>query len=272
MANPQHPQRIISLSRILPTVRIVNTTGGRHHYTEKACPLGAVQMKRLLLIGALALATSVPALAADLPLPAPAPVAYTPAPPHLYWTGFYIGLNSGGGFGSSNWATPVGSVPRFTADGLMAGGQIGGNYQIGEFVIGAEGDIDWQNLRGGQNTGICAPAAVGGCSTASTWLATVRGRVGYAPQQILYYVTGGGAFTNVKPSTALLPYGGGTEAGWTVGAGIEYAATYNWSVKLEYLYAGFQNATCNAGSCGVLAPAAVSFNENVVRLGVNYKF
>ena len=229
-------------------------------------------MNRILLVGALALATSVPALAADLPLPAPAPTAYISAPPRYTWTGFYIGLNAGGGFGSSTWGTPAGSLKRFTADGLMAGGQIGGNYQIGEFVLGAEGDIDWQNLRGGQTGGICAPAAVGGCSTASTWLATIRGRVGYAPQQILYYVTGGGAFTNVKPSTATLPYGGGTEAGWTVGAGIEYAATYNWTVKLEYLYASFQNATCNAGSCGVLAPASVSFNENIVRLGVNYKF
>jgi outer membrane immunogenic protein len=253
-------------------IRIVNMPGDRHHHSEKACPLGAVQMKRLLLVGALALAASVPALAADLPLPAPAPVAYTPAPPHLYWTGFYIGLNAGGGFGSSVWNTPFGSVPRYQVDGLMAGGQIGGNYQIGEFVIGAEGDFDWQNVRNARYSGLCSFAVVGGCSTASNWLATIRGRVGYAPQQILYYVTGGGAFTNVRPFTGALPYGGGTEAGWTVGAGIEYATTYNWTVKLEYLYASFQNATCNAGSCGVLAPATVSFNENIVRLGVNYKF
>jgi outer membrane immunogenic protein len=232
----------------------------------------AVQMKRIFLIGALALATSVPALAADLPVPAPAPAPYTPAPPHLYWTGFYIGLNAGGGFGSSVWNTPFGSVPRYQVDGLMAGGQIGGNYQIGEFVIGAEGDFDWQNLRNARYSGLCSFAVVGGCSTASNWLATIRGRVGYAPQQILYYVTGGGAFTNVRPFTGALPYGGGTEAGWTAGAGIEYAATYNWSVKLEYLYASFQNATCNASGCGVLAPATVSFNENIVRLGVNYKF
>jgi outer membrane immunogenic protein len=229
-------------------------------------------MKRILLIGALALATSVPALAADLPPPAPAPAPYIPAAPILTWTGFYIGLNGGGGFGSSNWSTPAGSVARFPADGLMTGGQIGGNYQIGQFVIGAEGDIDWQNLRGSQVNGICAPAAVGGCATASTYFATVRGRAGYAPEHVLFYVTGGGAFTNVKPSTALLPYGGGAETGWTAGAGIEYLMTYNWTMKVEYLYANFQKATCNAGSCGVLAPATVSFNENVVRLGVNYKF
>ena len=229
-------------------------------------------MNRILLIGALALATSVSALAADLPPPAPAPAPYIPPPAVLSWTGFYIGLNSGGGFGSSTWSTPFGAVSRYQVDGLMTGGQIGGNYQIGEFVIGAEGDIDWQNLRSAQGNGICAFAVVGGCATASNYFATIRGRVGYAPQHMLFYVTGGGAFTNVKPSTAALPYGGGAETGWTAGAGIEYLMTYNWTMKLEYLYASFQNATCNAGSCGVLAPATVSFNENVVRLGVNYKF
>src|ERR1700686_5147137 len=104
MANRQHPPRIISLSSVLAPLRIVNVAGGRHHEGEKACLVGAVQMNRILLIGALALATSVPALAADLPLPAPepAPVAYIRAAP-LLWTGFYLGLNGGGGFGSSNW-------------------------------------------------------------------------------------------------------------------------------------------------------------------------
>src|SRR5579862_387158 len=135
---------------------------------------GGSSMNRILLIGALALATSVPALAADLPLPPPAaPAAYVPAPPHLYWTGFYLGLNAGGGFGSSTWATPFGPVPRYQVDGLMAGGQIGGNYQIGEFVLGAEGDIDWQNLRNARYSGLCAFAVVAGCSTASNWLATI---------------------------------------------------------------------------------------------------
>src|SRR5579859_5919408 len=112
MANPQHPPRIISLSRVLPAVRIVNAAGGRHD--DRADGMSSqrmlVQMKRILLIGALALATSLPALAADLPLPTKAPEPYIAAPPHLYWTGFYIGLNAGGGFGSSVWNTPFGSV------------------------------------------------------------------------------------------------------------------------------------------------------------------
>jgi opacity protein-like surface antigen len=156
----------------------------------------------------------------------------------------------------------------------------GVNYQIGQFVIGAEGDFDWQNLRGATATGFCGIAAVGGCAVASNWIATIRGRAGFAADRALFYITGGGAFTNVKPSTAALPYGGGTEAGWTAGGGIEYAVTDNWTAKVEYLYANFQSATCNASACAAplavpamaIAPATVSFHENIVRAGVNYKF
>jgi len=241
-------------------------------------------MKRILIVGALALATAAPAFAADLPPPAAppprAPAAYIPAPPPFSWTGFYIGLNAGGAFGSSTWTTPVGSISSFDVSGGLAGGQIGGNYQIGQFVIGVEGDGDWQNVRGATANGICGIAAIGGCAVASNWLATIRGRAGFAADRALFYITGGGAFTNVKPSTGALPYGGGSEAGWTAGGGIEYAITDNWTAKVEYLYASFQSATCNASSCApvnaaptfAFAPDTVTFHENIVRAGVNYKF
>jgi outer membrane immunogenic protein len=237
-----------------------------------------------LIVGALALATAAPAFAADLPPPAPppprAPAAYIPAPPPFSWTGFYVGINAGGAFGNSTWTTPVGPVSSFSTTGGLAGGQIGGNYQIGQFVFGAEGDIDWQNLRGATASGICGIAAIGGCAVASSWLATIRGRAGFAADHALFYITGGGAFTNVKPSTGALPYGGGTEAGWTAGGGVEYAFTDNWTAKVEYLYASFQSATCNAASCAAIgavptfafAPDSVTFHENIVRAGVNYKF
>jgi outer membrane immunogenic protein len=244
-------------------------------------------MKRILIASALALATAAPALAADLPPPAAppprAPVAYIPAGPIFSWTGFYVGLNAGGAFGNSSWTTPAGAVSSFSTIGALAGAQVGGNYQIGQFVIGAEADADWQNLRGATASGVCAPAIIGGCAVASNWIATLRGRAGFAADRALFYVTGGAAFTNVKPSTAALTYGGGTETGWTAGGGIEYAMTDNWTAKVEYLFASFQNATCNAGSCSAgnaalaggfpgVAPAAVSLHENIVRAGVNYKF
>ena len=106
-------------------------------------------------------------------------------------------------------ATPAGPRRRDRSAasdvGALAGGQIGGNYQIGQFVIGAEGDFDWQNLRGASASGICAPAVIGGCAVASNWLATFRGRAGFAADRVLFYVTGGGAFTNIKPSTGHCP-------------------------------------------------------------------
>src|SRR5580704_16201997 len=230
------------------------------------------RMKRIMIASALALATAAPALAADLPPPAApprAPVAYIPAGPIFSWTGFYVGLNAGGAFGSSSWTTPSGPVSSFSTIGALAGAQIGGNYQIGQFVIGAEGDVDWQNLRGASASGICAPAAIGGCAVASNWLATLRGRAGFAADRVLFYVTGGGAFANIKPSTGALPFGGGDEPGWTAGGGIEYAFTDNWTAKIEYLYASFESANCNSGACSVgnvvvpgLAPDNASITEN----------
>src|SRR3984893_1245062 len=141
---------------------------GQHHLAGKSCsywtrggglkaipktlrrhcarPDRETRMKRILIASALALATAAPAFAADLPpaaAPPPrAPVAYIPAAPVFSWTGFYVGLNAGGAFGNSSWTTPVGSVGSFSTIGALFGGQIGGNYQIGQFVIGAEGDFD----------------------------------------------------------------------------------------------------------------------------------
>ena len=226
-------------------------------------------MKRIVLVGALALVASVPAMAADLPLPA-APVA--PVVRTFTWAGFYLGLNGGYGFGQSKWNSALGTVGGFATNGGLAGGTIGGNYQWGQFVVGVEGDLDWQNLRGSQTTGLCATVGVGSCGTASNWLSTIRGRAGFAVNRALVYATGGAAFTNVKPFAGGLPFGGHTEPGWTAGGGVEFAMTDNWTVKLEYLYAKFQNATCAVSSCSFAAPAAVSLNENIVRVGVNYLF
>ena len=244
-------------------------------------------MKRILIASALALAAAVPAFAADLPppvAPAPrAPVAYVPVQ-IFSWTGFYLGLNGGWGFGQSTWTPPAGTISSFSTNGGMLGGTIGGNYQIGQFVIGGEGDIDWQNLRGATAAGLCAPAIVGGCATSSNWIATLRARVGFAADRALFYLTAGGAFTDIKPSTGALTFGGGTEPGWTAGGGVEYAITDNWTAKIEYLYASFQKTTCNTTSCSIgnlaagpggfpgVAPATVGLTENMVRAGVNYKF
>jgi outer membrane immunogenic protein len=225
-------------------------------------------MKRVVLVGALVFASFAPAFAADLPPPAPVP--YVPVVRAFSWTGFYLGLNGGYGFGQSNWNSAIGTVGGFNTNGGLAGGTAGFNYQWSQFVFGIEGDFDWQNLRGSQTNAPCA--AVGSCATASNWISTIRGRAGFVANRALIYVTGGAAFTDIKPSLAALPFGGGTEPGWTAGGGVEFAMTDSWTVKLEYLYAKFQNTTCPASSCSAAAPATVSLNENIVRVGVNYLF
>jgi outer membrane immunogenic protein len=240
-------------------------------------------MKRILLAGVIALAAGAQALAADLPPPmAPpprAPAAYIPAPPAWNWSGFYIGLNGGYGFGRSTWTGANGLTSgSFSDNGGQFGGTVGGNYQIGQLVLGIEGDYDWQGLRGASNSAPCAAVGVGfagNCATSSSWIGTFRGRIGYAFDRIMIYATGGGAVTDIKASQTILPWASSTELGWTAGAGIEGAITDNLTAKVEYLYAGFEKSSCPAASCGLTpaaAPVSVGLNESMVRVGLNYKF
>ena len=230
----------------------------------------------LVAAAAVVVAASGQALAADLQAPSLPP----PLPAAVYhWTGFYLGINGGFGTGNSNWSDGViGTIGSFPTSGSLVGGTAGANYQIAEYVFGIEGDGDWTNLRGNSGSTCGAISAVVtapvSCQTQSQWLATVRGRVGYAFDRILLYGTAGAAFGNVQtglnpPSTS----DSAVEAGWTVGAGVEVAFAQNWTAKAEYLFVDLPNATCTtAANCGGAAGSIVSFNENIIRAGVNYKF
>jgi len=229
-----------------------------------------------IAVAASVLATT--ARAADLPPPAAppprAPVAYIPAAPAFSWTGFYIGLNAGYAFGQSNWTSPIGSTGWFDVNGPLAGGTIGGNYQIGQIVVGAESDFDWQNVKGTLIGGNCTlPGAVpASCRSASNWLGTFRARIGFAMDRVLLYATGGGAVANIKASLNTLPWASSTELGWASGLGIEVAMTDNWTAKAEYLAVGFQQPSCGLANCFAAPPVSVKFYESMVRGGVNYKF
>jgi outer membrane immunogenic protein len=221
-------------------------------------------MKRLFLacLGLAVLAS--PAGAADLGI-RPAPYYKGPPPafiPPYTWSGFYIGVNGGGGWGHSNWDTAGG----ISTSGGVVGGTVGYNYQYDRAVFGVEGDIDWANINGGTTTAGCPL----GCQTKDTWLSTVRGRLGYAAGRFMPFVTGGAAFGDIRASTPALAGGNTTNAGWTVGAGIEFALVGNWTAKAEYLYVDLGKLSCGAG-CG--APVDnVSFTANIVRGGINYRF
>jgi outer membrane immunogenic protein len=190
-----------------------------------------------------------------------------PVSPAYNWSGFYIGLNAGYGFGDSTWNAPGFTSGSFSVDGAMAGGTLGWNYQIGQLVLGVEGDYDWQNVRGSSTP--CAGFAFS-CDTASNWYGTFRGRVGYALDRIMIYGTAGGAVTDVKVSASALPWTSNTELGWAAGGGIEGAVTDNLTAKVEYLFTYYGSTNCTVGSCG--GTATVKYSESMVRAGLNYKF
>ena len=210
-----------------------------------------------------------------------APVAWTESKSlAVNWTGIYLGLNSGFTFGGSNWTDSVtgGSSGRFGTSGFVLGGTVGANYQAGSLVLGIEADGDWADTSG-FGTFTASALCTGACFTTSSWLSTVRGRAGYAFDRFLVYGTGGVAFGNVRANFSNDPVTSSVEAGWTVGAGVEFAFTRNWSAKAEYLFVNLADGSCttncaiaDASGTPVIPNVAVRFNESIVRGGINYRF
>lgn len=251
-------------------------------------------MKTILAasVAALALAGG-PAFAADIPRKS---VAITPAIqpiPVFSWTGVYVGLSGGYAFDtgkSSLTGSPgllaTGLTPgpaRTQGDGFVLGGTIGYNQQFGMFVAGLEADLSYVDL------GRTATASIGGLTTTfsqdATYLGTVRGRLGVAFDRVLVYATGGLAYGDQNASTNLAGLGGvwaggkdSVRFGYTVGAGLEYAVTNNWSAKVEYLYYDLGKANyvspqiAGAIIPGVQGNSRADYHGNLIRAGVNYRF
>jgi outer membrane immunogenic protein len=240
-------------------------------------------MKKLVPLTVLAsslLITFASANAADLPM-APTYKAPVAAQQVYNWTGFYVGVNGGGAWGSQD---PLNIITnRFDGastgvSGGLFGGTVGAQIQLAHVVMGLEADLDWANIRGSS----AITAAIGGigpgggapvpfnASTNITWESTVRARVGYANDNVLFYGTGGLALLGAK--TTLTAPGGaavcggvfagctGTsrEAGLALGGGIEYGFTPALSAKVEYLY--------------VSAVSLSASHNNEIRAGLNYRF
>jgi outer membrane immunogenic protein len=188
-----------------------------------------------------------PAAAADLYTKAP---AYAAAPFSGYnWNGVYVGVNLGYQWGKvTNW----GAEP----DGLMGGGQVGYNWQVHpNWVLGIEADF--------QGSG--ASDTFAAYKFSNPWFGTVRGRAGYAMNNVLVYATGGFAYGGGRVEFAGLSESQ-THVGWTVGGGVEVGLTPNWTAKAEYLYVRLEDQGY------VLTGLNNGFQSNVFRLGVNYKF
>ena len=202
------------------------------------------------------------------------------ASPIIDWTGVYLGINAGYSIGGSDWTDSVigGSSGSFGTSGFAFGGTLGANYQVGSIVFGIEGDGDWADASG-FGTFTSSSLCAGGCLTRNTWLATVRGRAGYAFDRFLVYGTGGAAFADVQASFSNDPVSGATKTGWTAGAGVEVALDRNWSVKAEYLFVDLSNGSCttdcaiaNTNRPPLIPNVAIKFDESIVRGGVNYRF
>jgi outer membrane immunogenic protein len=217
------------------------------------------------------------AVAADLspaPTPAPvAPVAYAPAAIYS-WTGFYIGGHAGAGFANSSWSDPfTGANNTFgSGAGFLGGAQAGANYQLNMLVLGVEGDFSWTDLKGSGADSI--GDAIG---TNTQWTSTVTGRVGAAFDRLLLYGKGGLALAQDQ-SNFTDTFGGsaGTtfmRTGWTVGAGLEYGITKNWSARIEYDYLSFGPQALNFTTATTpLYTSNASLNVQEVKAGINFRF
>jgi outer membrane immunogenic protein len=246
------------------------------------------------------------AMAADMAVKArpPAPIVSV-----WNWTGFYIGLNAGGGFGRTN-ASETG-IPETGAlaivasanyglnhdlTGAFGGAQAGYNWQVQNWVWGVEADIQGSDIRGrGTLTGPIVAQRDGGAAFATNFVTasekidyfgTARLRAGFlATPALLLYGTGGLAWADVKTSGQFhyatpvdyLASGSRIQVGWTVGAGAEWKLAANWSIKGEYLYYDLGH-TSDISNFGVppIPPFQSRFDYNVrgslARVGFNYQF
>jgi outer membrane immunogenic protein len=211
-------------------------------------------MLRAALAGVALLTVSGAASAADMYRKAP-PAVPVVAPITAYnWTGFYAGANLGGEWLRDRMTDGVTTNTR-TPSSVFGGVQAGYNFQTGPWVLGVESDVGYGHP--------VKSSAIG--RVEKDWSGTVRARAGYAFDNVLLYGTGGLAWAHFKvDDSAANLRRTTTRAGWTLGAGAEYAINQNVSVKGEYLYADFGKANVGA--------VQHDLTDHLVRVGVNYKF
>jgi outer membrane immunogenic protein len=228
--------------------------------------------------------------------------------------GLYAGLNIGGASGSSNAQTstvfsPTGyfatnSVPAIAtagaqnlgSNGFSGGGQVGYNFEHRHFVFGLETDIGGLKLTKSQSTTAtypcCAPTAFTVKQSLNTsWMYTFRPRAGFTHGPLFIYGTGGLAITNANYQTVFTDTfatahesAGVNQAqkGWIAGGGAEFKLHHGWSMKGEFLHAGFGSETATSTNLtAVSTPPAFPTNvfthtanltANVYRFGLNYHF
>lgn len=213
------------------------------------------------------------AMAADLP----ASRGYYKAMPvegPYNWTGFYAGLNAGYAYGdeTTSISTPAVFASGADVNGFFGGGQIGYNLQLGNIVLGVEGDIQYANIASPSHIVIPPPGALLASNKVEAF-GTARARIGYAFDRVLVYGTGGFAAGQNSLSISLAgdPLAESRmHTGWAAGGGIEYGIRDGWSVKAEYLHVDLGSQDY----LPILSPSktSVDLQFDLVRAGVNYRF
>jgi len=239
-----------------------------------------LMMKKFLLATVALIAFAAPAAAADL-----AARPYTKAPPMIAavydWSGFYIGANGGWGSSHNCWdqlpgGTFIGSDGCHDATGGVAGGQIGYRWQAGAWVFGLEAQGDWADLTG-SNTSL----VFGAGTTNNTKLDAIglfTGQIGYAWNNVLWYVKGGAAVTHDKYNGQFLGvvFDNASESRWggAVGTGLEIGFAPGWSVAFEYdhLFMGSRDVTFNLVGGGLSRIDNIHEDVDMGTVRLNYTF
>jgi outer membrane immunogenic protein len=237
--------------------------------------------KNLLLVTAslVALSAAAPAVAADL-----AARPYTKAPAMVAaiydWSGFYIGINGGGGSAHSSWDfLPLGGgvfgEGSHNATGGTVGGQIGYRWQSAQWVFGVEGQGNWADFSGDNIS-----AAFAGVTNRSKIdsFGLITGQVGYAWNNVLFYVKGGAAVVGAKYETffggVVTSSASDTRWGGTVGAGLEVGFAPNWTVGVEYnhIFLGDHNISFTTPAGAFAGTDRISQDVDMGLVRLNYRF
>jgi outer membrane immunogenic protein len=247
-----------------------------------------VSVRRYLTRSAMSsLVIATPAFAADMPVRIETSQPVYAQPVAAYnWTGCYLGLEGGGGWGQSHQYAATSRTPAdvglpltngIDLTGGHFGGTVGCNYQATNIVFGVEDDLSWTNLRGSSND--IPPFTAGTISsTKENWLDTLRGRVGFAVDRVILYGTGGAAFSNVGVNVCggICDSDSQTRAGWVAGAGAEWAVwihhASSLTFKFEYLHVDLGNGLFVMPPAGTIVNRNVNLTNDIIRVGLNWKF
>jgi outer membrane immunogenic protein len=234
--------------------------------------LRSLAMKKFLLAGTALAALATGAQAADLGVRR-VEVPSAVIAPVFNWTGFYLGGQVGYGWLNgistfSNGAGPIG----VRSSGVFGGVHVGYNYQINNFVLGLEADAELSGIRGRTSN----PAVFAEGIFDLRWQGSLRARAGVAVDRALLYVTGGLAVADFRlaggPAGGPLQGYSSTRAGWTLGAGVEYAFAPNWTGRIEYRYANYGSVSADLGPLFPGVTQRTSLQSHSVRVGVSYLF